>query len=187
MIWLKRTICSSLTCSTAPTAPYCLHRLHNCYVFTQNVNVSWDDTCRTLVAIRSVVSKGPAVCMCFFFIVRIRMLHYRLVIYNRWSVVVILHASLYICATFRCWEYSDQFVNGFPLQVLSLHCYVLVLYNIKYTIYQCPILHTQRGTFKRNVLKSGSWPASKHEIISKHLKSFLPFIKSINFDLLYWS
>jgi hypothetical protein len=45
-------------------------------------------------------------------------------------------------------------------------------------------LHTQRETLKRNVLKSGNWPASKHELISKYLKSFLLFIKSINFDIL---
>jgi len=43
------------------------------------------------------------------------------------------------------------------------------------------ILHTQTEIFKRNVLKSGNWPASKHELISKHLKSSLLFIKSINF------
>jgi hypothetical protein len=64
------------------------------------------------------------VCM-YFFIVRISMLHY---------TVVILHASLYICVTFRFRGYSDQFVNGFPLQVSSLHCYILALYNIEYTV-----------------------------------------------------
>jgi len=37
---------------------------------------------------------------------------------------------------------------------------------------------------KRNVLKSGNWLASKHELISKYLKSFPLFIKSINFDIL---
>jgi ribonuclease HI len=46
------------------------------------------------------------------------------------------------------------------------------------------ILHTQIEIRKRNILKLGNWPASKHELISKHLKSFLLFIKSINFDLL---
>jgi len=56
--------------------------------------------------------------------------------------------------------------------------------NHRTLVNQRSILHTQREIFKRNVLKSGTWPASKHEIISKHLKSFLPFIKSINFDLL---
>jgi hypothetical protein len=35
------------------------------------------------------------------------------------------------------------------------------------------ILHTQREILKRNVLKSGNWPASKHELISKYLKSLL--------------
>jgi hypothetical protein len=32
-------------------------------VFTQNVNVSWDDKYSTSVTIRSVVSKGPASCI----------------------------------------------------------------------------------------------------------------------------
>ena len=47
--------------------------------------------------------------------------------------------------------------------------------TIEHFINRCSILHTQREIFKRNVLKSGNWPASKH---------FLLFIKSINFDLL---
>jgi hypothetical protein len=50
--------------------------------------------------------------------------------------------------------------------------------------YQCAILNKQREIFKRNVIKSGKWPASKQEIISRHLKSFLLFLNSINFDLL---
>ena len=36
---------------------------------------------------------------------------------------------------------------------------------------------------KFNVIKSGNWPVKKHELISKYLKLFLLFIKSINFDL----
>jgi hypothetical protein len=51
-------------------------------------------------------------------------------------------------------------------------------------LYQCTILNKQREIFKRNVIKSGKWPASKQEIISRHLKSFLLFLNSINFDLL---
>ena len=33
-----------------------------------------------------------------------------------------------------------------------------------------------------NVQRSGNWPATKQEQITKHLKSFLTFTKSINFD-----
>jgi len=51
-------------------------------------------------------------------------------------------------------------------------------------ITQCLILHKQREIFKSNVLKSGNWPPSKGEIISKHLNSFLQFLKSIYLDLL---
>ena len=31
-------------------------------------------------------------------------------------------------------------------------------------------LQTQRELIRNNVLKSGNWPVSKHEIIMKHLK-----------------
>ena len=55
---------------------------------------------------------------------------------------------------------------------------------IKHLLNRCSILHTQREIFKRSALKFGDWPGSKHELISKYLKSFLLFIKSINFDLL---
>jgi len=56
--------------------------------------------------------------------------------------------------------------------------------TIDHLIYRCSILHTEREIFKRIVLKSGNWSAQKHELISKYLKSFLLFIKSINFDTL---
>jgi len=56
--------------------------------------------------------------------------------------------------------------------------------TIDHLIHQCLILHKQREIFKSNVLKSGNWPPSKREIISKHLKPFLLFLKSINFELL---
>ena len=56
--------------------------------------------------------------------------------------------------------------------------------TIDHLIHQCLILHKQREIFKNDVLKSGNWPPSKREIISKHLKPFLLFLKSINFELL---
>jgi hypothetical protein len=55
---------------------------------------------------------------------------------------------------------------------------------IDHLINQCPLLHTQREFLKRSVLKSGNWPASKHELITKHQKSFITFINSIDFDQL---
>jgi hypothetical protein len=39
----------------------------------------------------------------------------------------------------------------------------------------------RRELFRRSVIKSGKWPASEQEIISRHLKSFLLFLNSINF------
>ena len=44
-------------------------------------------------------------------------------------------------------------------------------------ISRCSILHTQREIFKRIVLKSGNWPAQKHELISKYLKIILTVYK----------
>jgi hypothetical protein len=54
--------------------------------------------------------------------------------------------------------------------------------TVEHILDRCPILNRQRELFKRIVKKSGNWPANKHELISKHLKSFLLVIKSINFD-----
>jgi len=51
-------------------------------------------------------------------------------------------------------------------------------------INHCTLLQTQRELLRRNVSKSGNWPASKHELIKKHLKPFLTFTKSIDFDQL---
>jgi hypothetical protein len=56
--------------------------------------------------------------------------------------------------------------------------------TVERLLYRCSILHTQREILKRSVLKSGYWPASKHQLISKYVKSFLLSIKSINFDIL---
>jgi hypothetical protein len=56
--------------------------------------------------------------------------------------------------------------------------------TIDQLINQCSILHTQRELLRRKFLKTGNWPAIRHEMITKHVKSFLRFIKSINFDQL---
>jgi len=57
-------------------------------------------------------------------------------------------------------------------------------WTIDHLINQCLILHKQGELFKSNVLKSGKWLPSKRQMILKHLKSFLLFLKSINLDLL---
>jgi hypothetical protein len=49
-------------------------------------------------------------------------------------------------------------------------------------IYRCTLLHTNRELLRGKVQQSGTWPASKQELITNHLKSFLTFTKSINFD-----
>jgi hypothetical protein len=56
--------------------------------------------------------------------------------------------------------------------------------TIDHLLNQCTLLQTQRELLRNNVLKSGKWPVSKEELITKHLKSFLIFIKSLDFDQL---
>jgi ribonuclease HI len=56
--------------------------------------------------------------------------------------------------------------------------------TIDHLLNQCTLLKTQRELLRKNVLKSGNWPVSKEEIITNHLKSFLIFRKSIDFDQL---
>jgi hypothetical protein len=54
--------------------------------------------------------------------------------------------------------------------------------TVDHLIYWCTLLHTNRELLRVNVQQSGNWPASKQELITKHLKSFLTFTKSINFN-----
>ena len=56
--------------------------------------------------------------------------------------------------------------------------------TVDHLLNKCALIQTQRELLRKNVLKSGNWPASKEELISKHLKSFLTFTKLINFEQL---
>jgi hypothetical protein len=56
--------------------------------------------------------------------------------------------------------------------------------TIDHLLNQCTLLHTQRDFLRNNVSKSGNWPVSKYELIRKHLKTFLNFTNSIDFDQL---
>jgi ribonuclease HI len=51
-------------------------------------------------------------------------------------------------------------------------------------IYQCTLLQQQREIIKKDTLKHGIWPISKHDLTTKHVKSFLKFTNSIDFDKL---
>jgi len=51
-------------------------------------------------------------------------------------------------------------------------------------LYRCTLLQHQREILKKETLKHGNWPISKHDLITKHLKSFLKFTNSIEFDKL---
>jgi len=51
-------------------------------------------------------------------------------------------------------------------------------------IYQCTLLQQQRGRLEKDTFQHGIWPISKHELITKHLKSFMKFTNSIGYDKL---
>jgi len=51
-------------------------------------------------------------------------------------------------------------------------------------LYQCTLFKHQREILKKDTQKVGIWPISKHELITKHLKAFLKFTNSIDFDKL---
>jgi len=54
--------------------------------------------------------------------------------------------------------------------------------TVDHLIYRCTLLHTNTELLRVNVHNSGNWPTGKQELITKRLKSFLTFTKSINFD-----
>lgn len=51
-------------------------------------------------------------------------------------------------------------------------------------IYHCTLLQQQRGRLEKDTFQHGIWPISKHELITKHLKSFMKFTNSIDYDKL---
>ena len=52
-------------------------------------------------------------------------------------------------------------------------------------IFYCNILEAQRSTMiKQIMVNGGPWPPPKDELITKHLKAFLSFIKLIDFQKL---
>jgi hypothetical protein len=56
--------------------------------------------------------------------------------------------------------------------------------KIDHLLNQCTLLHSQRDFLRKNLSKSGNWLVSKHELITKHLKTFFSFTNSIDFDQL---
>ena len=51
-------------------------------------------------------------------------------------------------------------------------------------LYTCTLLQHQRETLKKETLKHGNWPISKHDLITEHLKPFVKFAKSRDFEKL---
>jgi len=56
---------------------------------------------------------------------------------------------------------------------LRTTCYIIAPYFIN-----------KREKLEKDKLKHGIWPISKHDLITKHLKSFMKFTNSIDFDKL---
>jgi hypothetical protein len=51
-------------------------------------------------------------------------------------------------------------------------------------LYHCTLLQQQKEILEKDTLKYGIWPISKHDLITKHLKSFMKFKYSIDVDKL---
>jgi len=51
-------------------------------------------------------------------------------------------------------------------------------------LYQCTLLHTSRQLLRNKVLKTGNWPANRKELTTKHLKAFLTYTNSVDFEQL---
>ena len=51
-------------------------------------------------------------------------------------------------------------------------------------LYHCTLLQQQREILEQDTLEHGIWPISKHDLITKYLKSFMKFTNSIDFDKL---
>jgi len=56
--------------------------------------------------------------------------------------------------------------------------------TIDHLLYQCTLLYSPRELLRNKVLKIGNWPTSKRELTTKHLKAFLTYTNSIDFEQL---
>lgn len=58
--------------------------------------------------------------------------------------------------------------------------------TVRHLLYECKILHKERTAFRRSIAMCGGvWPMQEKDMITKkHIKAFLIFVNSINFDLL---
>jgi hypothetical protein len=65
-------------------------------------------------------------------------------------------------------QFLRRFVNNTTLTPTPTH--------------RCILLQQLRETLKRETSKKGIWPISKQELIAIHLKQFLKFANSIDFD-----
>jgi hypothetical protein len=51
-------------------------------------------------------------------------------------------------------------------------------------LYNCNLPEAQRRILRKKVTNNGQWPPDKHELITDHLRPFITFIESIDFDRL---
>jgi hypothetical protein len=56
--------------------------------------------------------------------------------------------------------------------------------TIDHLINQCALLQQHREILGNSFIKCGKWPVSKSELIMKHLKAFLRYTESIDFEQL---
>jgi hypothetical protein len=54
--------------------------------------------------------------------------------------------------------------------------------TIDHIIYDCPRLKEERNKLRVAVNKTENWPVSKGDLLKRHYKEFLKFVKSIYFE-----
>jgi hypothetical protein len=54
--------------------------------------------------------------------------------------------------------------------------------TVDHLLYQCALLHISRELLRSKVYKIRNWPTSKQELTTKHLKAFVTFTNSTDFE-----
>jgi hypothetical protein len=56
--------------------------------------------------------------------------------------------------------------------------------TIDHLIYDCTTTQREREKLQNNITKEDKWPVNKSELVTKHIKRFLQFVNSIDFEKL---
>jgi hypothetical protein len=56
--------------------------------------------------------------------------------------------------------------------------------TVEHLLYDCNILEKERDNLIRNASNQDKWPVNKSDLVNKHLKHFVQFVNSIDFERL---